>query len=175
MCGVARVIQFHLDQLKTDFTFTVEINCLDVPERGEAGLHLTVTGSSCENGDSGQVGRGNRVNGLISFLRPQTMEAWAGKNPITHVGKIYSFAAQSLARRVCESLPETAQANVFLVGQIGSPVDQPAHVYCDVAVPSSCSGASFRESVDRILFNEIERAEIFEIHKVTNQMRGIYD
>lgn len=44
----------------------IAINTLD--SRGtcdESGIYLTVTGLSAEHGDDGQVGRGNRVNGLI--------------------------------------------------------------------------------------------------------------
>jgi S-adenosylmethionine synthetase len=35
------------------------------------GIYLTVTGLSAESGDDGQVGRGNRVNGLIAPYRPR--------------------------------------------------------------------------------------------------------
>lgn len=63
------------------------------------------------------------------------MEAWAGKNPYTHVGKIYSFAAQSLARQLTEKIPEIKDATVILVGKIGSPVNQPMDVFADLKVP----------------------------------------
>ena len=52
------------------------LNALDDPgAANEAGLHLTVTGTSAEMGDDGQVGRGNRVNGLITPGRPMSLEA----------------------------------------------------------------------------------------------------
>jgi S-adenosylmethionine synthetase len=156
-------IGLYLSQLKNKMRFSVKINCLDTRDCNEAGLYLTVTGLSCENADSGQVGRGNRANGLISFLRPQTMEAWAGKNPISHVGKIYTFAAQSVAKAICQSLPEARQADVFIVGQIGSLVTRPADVFCDVVVPSSCDRSSLREKVNRVVVREIDRAEIFRV------------
>ena len=54
-------------------------------------VYLTVTGTSAEGGDDGQVGRGNRVNGLITPYRPMSLEAAAGKNPVTHVGKLYNL------------------------------------------------------------------------------------
>ena len=135
------------------YEYAVEINTLDNPEMNEAGLHLTVTGLSCENGDSGQVGRGNRVNGAISFMRPQTMEAWAGKNPITHVGKIYSFAAQNLAKQLCEAIPEIAQADIFLVGQIGRPVTSPAQVYCNLV----CRDSSKVDDLTKVQTNSLAK------------------
>ena len=42
-------------------------------------VYLTVTGTSAEMGDDGQVGRGNRPNGLITPYRPMTLEAAAGR------------------------------------------------------------------------------------------------
>ncbi|MCK6460764.1 MAG: methionine adenosyltransferase, partial [Planctomycetes bacterium] len=61
----------------------------------EAGgqIYMTVTGTSAEAGDDGEVGRGNRVNGLITFDRPMSLEAAAGKNPVSHVVKIYNVTA----------------------------------------------------------------------------------
>jgi S-adenosylmethionine synthetase len=161
--AVTKEIELYLRQLQNGMDFSVAINCLDAPEREESGLYLTVTGLSCENGDSGQVGRGNRANGVISFLRPQTMEAWAGKNPISHVGKIYSFAALNLAKIVCESFPEASQADIFMVGQIGSPATRPSDVLCNMVVPKNCAEPSLREEANRILAREINRGHIFRV------------
>lgn len=159
--AVTKEIELYLRQLHKAMDFSVAINCLDTPEHKESGLYLTVTGLSCENGDSGQVGRGNRANGVISFLRPQTMEAWAGKNPISHVGKIYSFAAVNLAKIVCESLPDVSQADVFMVGRIGSPATKPSDVFCNLVVAKNCTEASLREEANRILAREINGGQIF--------------
>ncbi|MDR7519452.1 MAG: methionine adenosyltransferase [Armatimonadota bacterium] len=53
------------------------LNTLDAPGRGLGGMYLTVTGTSAESGDSGQVGRGNKVNGVIALNRPMGTEAAA--------------------------------------------------------------------------------------------------
>ena len=161
--AVTREIELYLRERPNAMHFSVAINCLDAPDRKESGLYLTVTGLSCENGDSGQVGRGNRVNGLISFLRPQTMEAWAGKNPVTHVGKIYSLAARNLAKALCESLPEVSQADVFMVGQIGSPVISPSHVFCNIVAAKAAAEGLVQEEVNRILLREINGGDIFQV------------
>lgn len=87
-------------------------------------IYLTVTGTSAESGDDGQVGRGNRINGLITPYRPMSLEATAGKNPVSHVGKIYNHFAMDLSRAVVEhGFAEAAQ--VFIVSQIGKPIDEP--------------------------------------------------
>jgi len=55
----------------------IVINNADTSETA----YLTVTGTSAEAGDDGQVGRGNRANGLITPCRPMSLEAVAGKIP----------------------------------------------------------------------------------------------
>lgn len=105
---------------------SVVVNTLDDPAAtGESGLYLTVTGLSAEMGDDGQVGRGNRINGLITPGRPMSLEAASGKNPARHVGKIYNVLANEIARAVCEQAEDVLEASVQLVSQIGSPIDVP--------------------------------------------------
>lgn len=101
----------------------VDINTADDRDSGQ--FYLTVTGTSAEAGDDGQVGRGNRVNGLITPMRPMTMEASAGKNPITHVGKLYNVAARNIAQAVVRELPGVAAVECNLVSQIGRPIHEP--------------------------------------------------
>lgn len=102
---------------------TVEVNTGDDVQRGN--IYLTVTGTSAEAGDDGQVGRGNRANGLITPCRPMTLEAAAGKNPVTHVGKLYNVAANQIAAALVGEIPEVRAACCYLVSQIGQPVRQP--------------------------------------------------
>lgn len=104
----------------------VAVNAADQPAQGR--LYLTVTGTSAEAGDDGQVGRGNRVNGLITPFRPMSLEAAAGKNPVTHVGKIYNLLASDVAARIVAELPEVRAAQLALVSRIGAPVREPAFV-----------------------------------------------
>ena len=89
---------------------SVEVNSGDLPERGH--IYLTVTGTSAEAGDDGEAGRGNRVNGLITPCRPMTLESVAGKNPVTHVGKLYNLAAGLLAASLVEELPGVQRGRV---------------------------------------------------------------
>jgi len=98
----------------------VYVNCADAGEN----IYLTVTGCSLEMGDDGATGRGNRGNGLITPMRPMTMEAIAGKNPVSHVGKIYNVMAQKAAADIAE-MEGVSEAYVTLVSKIGSPISQP--------------------------------------------------
>jgi len=103
----------------------IHINMLDDSTRGEAGMYLTVLGTSAESGDGGQVGRGNRVNGIIAFNRPSTTEAAAGKNPVNHVGKIYNLLSHEIAHHVYRNVRGLTEVTVWLCSQIGKPIDRP--------------------------------------------------
>ncbi|MBV8273242.1 MAG: methionine adenosyltransferase [Cupriavidus sp.] len=104
----------------------IAINTLDdQAAQDESDIYLTVTGLSAEHGDDGQVGRGNRVNGLITPYRPMSLEAAAGKNPASHVGKLYNVLAHQLAAHIATSVDGVTQVVVRLLSAIGRPVDQP--------------------------------------------------
>jgi S-adenosylmethionine synthetase len=108
----------------TDYDMKAYINHADNPESGN--FYLTVTGLSAENGDDGSVGRGNRVNGLITPYRPMSMEASAGKNPITHVGKMYNILANWIADDIVKAgNGEILEAHVRILSQIGRPISDP--------------------------------------------------
>lgn len=90
-----------------------------------ASVYLTVTGTSAESGDDGEVGRGNRANGLITPNRPMSLEALCGKNSVSHVGKLYNVVARSIAEDVVANVAGTRSSECYLVSRIGSPIDDP--------------------------------------------------
>ncbi len=108
----------------------VSLNTLDVKGHGMNGVYLTLLGTSAEDADSGQVGRGNRVNGVISLNRPMGTEAAAGKNPVSHVGKIYSVLSHVMANEIYSNIDNVKEVYVWLVSRIGQGIDRPkcAHV-----------------------------------------------
>ncbi|MGC8609154.1 MAG: methionine adenosyltransferase [Thermoplasmata archaeon] len=111
---------------ETDKNLNVYVNTADIKDDGKSVGYLTVTGMSMENGDDGSVGRGNRVNGLITPYRAMSMEAAAGKNPVTHVGKLYNVLANKIANDVVkEEGNDIAEVLVRIVSQIGRPIDDP--------------------------------------------------
>lgn len=111
------------EKYEGDHEIDVSVNALDNYEKQS--VYLTATGLSAENGDDGSVGRGNRVNGLITPGRPMSLEAAAGKNPVTHVGKIYNLAAFQLAEEIVKQFPEVKDVEVYLLAEIGRPIDEP--------------------------------------------------
>jgi len=109
-----------------DKNVMIHVNTGDIPSKGV--YYLTITGTSAENGDDGVVGRGNRASGLITPTngRPQTLEAAAGKNPINHVGKIYSLMSNEIAKKIVEeSGGDALEVYVRLLSQIGHPINNP--------------------------------------------------
>ncbi|MFX1443111.1 MAG: methionine adenosyltransferase [Promethearchaeota archaeon] len=107
-----------------------EKNCecsVNVGDNIEKGiLYLTITGTSAEAGDDGEVGRGNRSNGLITPCRTMSLEAVCGKNPINHVGKIYNVLSTEIAREIYErGQGDIIEAHVKLLSQIGRPITDP--------------------------------------------------
>ena len=53
-----------------------------------------------------------------------TMEATAGKNPVSHVGKLYNIAADRMAADIAAQ-DGVEEAYVYLVSRIGAPLDEP--------------------------------------------------
>ncbi|MHA1250084.1 MAG: methionine adenosyltransferase [Candidatus Helarchaeota archaeon] len=78
-----------------------------------------------ESGDDGQVGRGNRTNGLITPNRPMSLEASAGKNPVSHVGKIYNVLAGICANEIADNVKGVKEVHVKILSQIGKPINEP--------------------------------------------------
>jgi S-adenosylmethionine synthetase len=109
----------HLD----DRQVTVMVNTAD--DVANDAVYLTLTGTSAEMGDDGSVGRGNRVNGVIAPFRSASLEAACGKNPIAHVGKVYNVLALLAAQDIVKRVPAVSTATVYVLSQIGSPLDQP--------------------------------------------------
>ncbi len=143
----------------TSHSVVAEVNVGDAPQRGS--VYLTVTGTSAESGDDGQVGRGNRVNGLITPLRPMTLEAAAGKNPVTHVGKLYNIAATKICQAIVAALPEVASASCLLVSQIGRSVTDPQSTSLYLEMREGKPISSVAALAEQIARAEIEKIPTF--------------
>lgn len=142
-------------------SLAVGLNALDRRGAGLEGMYLSVLGTSAEDADSGEVGRGNRVNGLLSLCRPVTLEAAAGKNPVSHVGKIYNVLSHHLARRLHEEVPGVEEASVLLVSRIGEPVDHPGTVSVALRLSQGRSLKEVEQPASRLVHEQLERLPVF--------------
>lgn len=158
--AVQRALSDHLQTKQHELDcVSVQLNTLDDPTRGLDGMYLTVLGTSAESADGGQVGRGNRGNGLISFCRPMTTEAVAGKNPVSHVGKVYNLLAYQLAHSIYRSVPGLDEVYVWLCSQIGGRLDEPWFVSTQVALAKDATLADVRDPIETLV-----RQELHDIH-----------
>lgn len=157
-------------QLRTIDSLELRLNTLDDPSRGPDGLYLSVLGTSAECGDGGQVGRGNRVSGLISLSRPMTLEAAAGKNPVHHVGKVYNLLAQQIAQRIAASLDAIDEVYVWLCSQIGRAVEDPWFVSAEVALKPDASLADVEMPLRQIVEKELQSAAAFSARLVRGEL-----
>ena len=138
---------------------TVSLNALDDPNAvDETGVYLTVSGLSAEQGDDGQVGRGNRVNGLITPCRTMSLEAAAGKNPVAHVGKLYNVLAAEMARAISSGVEGVREASVQLLSTIGKPVTEPDLIAIRV-LSAREPDSPVRNNIERIVRSCLERTD----------------
>ncbi|MCX9025191.1 MAG: methionine adenosyltransferase [Candidatus Methanoperedens sp.] len=145
---------------RTDLETSVYLNTLDREGRGMGGIYLTVTGTSAEDADSGQVGRGNRVNGIIPLNRPVSSEAAAGKNPVSHVGKIYNVLSHRIASEIYTNVPDIKEVYVWLLSQIGEPIDQPKIAAAQVIMERG-SLEDVEKEVNEVIDSELANIQEF--------------
>jgi S-adenosylmethionine synthetase len=145
---------------RTEFKPSIYLNTLDRQGRGMGGIYLTVTGTSAEDADSGQVGRGNRVNGIIPLNRPVSSEAAAGKNPVSHVGKIYNVLSHRIANEIYVNVPDIKEVYVWLLSQIGEPIDQPKIAAAEVIMARG-SLESVEKEVSEVIDRELSNIQEF--------------
>ena len=139
----------------TDKEVVVHVNTGDDPSANdESGYYLVVTGTSAEHGDDGATGRGNRVNGLITPMRPMSMEAAAGKNPVNHVGKLYNVVAHLAAAKIVEETG-VEEAYVKLLSQIGRPINDPLVAYVGV-VADEKAFARAKSEIESIVKEQLD-------------------
>jgi len=108
-----------------------------------------------DKGD-GQAGRGNRVNGLITPGRAMTMESVAGKNPVTHVGKIYNVVAGLIAEALVDRIDGVEEAQCLLVSRIGHPVRDPAIAHVRIRGAAADALDRLREPIGQVVRSQLE-------------------
>ena len=158
----------YLSPLQDDYErIKVDINVLDDMRRADDGMYLTVLGISAEGADSGQVGRGNKVNGVISLNRPQSVEAHAGKNPVSHVGKIYSYFSSHLAEQISAKVPGIHEVYVQLCSQIGKPIDAPLMTSLKLILEPRFALRDVKQAAETVVLDELNRMNEFTMRLAT--------
>ena len=143
---------------------TTNMNCLDSKNRGMSGLYLTVLGTSADSADSGQVGRGNMTSRVISPGRPAGSEATAGKNPVSHIGKIYNALSFKIANEIHTKVSGLDEVCVWMYNVIGRPVNDPKAVIVQPTITGQLHDAEKNQ------INEIVENNLQNIHEFCNEL-----
>ena len=159
----ATLIALVEQAVRVESSMPVHINVNAADDIDQGSLYLTVTGTSAESGDDGEVGRGNRVNGLIAPYRPMNMEAAAGKNPVTHVGKLYNIVAQRIAETLIQELEEVQEAYCYLVSRIGSPITEPQVADLQLVMQDGLAIDVVRSRAEEVVYDQL--ADIVRIRQ----------
>lgn len=140
----------------TDRELDININTAD--DYAADIYYLTVTGLDMENGDDGAIGRGNRVNGLITPCRPMSLEAAAGKNPVNHVGKIYNILGFKMAEDIVKIFGgDVVEAHVNILAQIGKPINHPRAAVAKIIPADGIHLSKMEQKVNRVVDEWLDR------------------
>jgi S-adenosylmethionine synthetase len=116
----------YINSINIDnYIVNIRVNGYDDSECESA--YLLLTGSCIEGGEEGVVGRGNKSNGIISSFSPYTMEAPCGKNPVYHVGKLYSVVADAISKSLYEKY--NCKVIVSINTHIGAYLNNPNSIF----------------------------------------------
>jgi S-adenosylmethionine synthetase len=148
--------EFHKE--RGDFgKMNICVNNLDDKNKGMDGLYLTVLGTSADSSDSGEVGRGNMANRVISPSRPASAEAMAGKNAVSHIGKIYNALAFKLAEDINRNIPNLEEVVVWMYNVIGRPVNEPKAIVVQPVTENDLEIYQLNNMITEIITKNLER------------------
>jgi S-adenosylmethionine synthetase len=154
------ISEFH--RKRGDFDeVKITMNNLDTKNKGIEGLYLTVLGTSADNADSGEVGRGNMANRVISLTRPAGSEATAGKNPVSHIGKIYNALSFKLAEEIQKAVPDLEEVLVWMYNVIGKPVNEPKAIIIQPISDKELDVAKFESAIKEIVEQNLNKMDEF--------------
>ena len=141
-----------------------QVNVADNIEKGI--IYLTITGTSAEAGDDGEVGRGNRSNGLITPCRTMSLEAVCGKNLINHVGKLYNVLGTEIAREIVKrGQGDIIEAHVKLLSQIGRKITDPWISSIELIPAENINFESTKKIAEEVLNEKLSKESFFDLRK----------
>lgn len=138
-------LRFMLKQnkLSEDYNISLYINN---SQSGSWHPYMLGLGSCIECGEEGLVGRGNGISGLIPTMRAKSNEAYFGKNPVYHVGRVLGLLTQRIANRIYH---ETGSGNsVYTLAVHSDDLLPPTNVCVNL------QDISVKEQVEQIIKEE---------------------
>jgi S-adenosylmethionine synthetase len=132
------------------------LNTQDQRSTDARGHYFVCSGSALDFGEEGMVGRGNRSRGIISSIRPYSMEASNGKNPVYHVGKVYGYIVDILSKLIAETFD--CECHLAVATRNGDPLFEPYQMF--VHVSKQISENEVRSLIERELTTRAWTQEI---------------
>jgi S-adenosylmethionine synthetase len=99
-----------------------------------------------------------------------SLEAAAGKNPVSHVGKLYNVLATEIARTVCAEVPEVSEASVQLVSRIGQFVSEPWVALVEVVSTGRLTKA-LRQRVEKVVASHLGSVDYLTSELIAGRAR----
>lgn len=84
-----------------------------------------------------------------------SMEATAGKNPVSHVGKLYNLLSKRVADDIAE-LEGIEEVQVYLLSQIGHPINNPAEACAKIITDANSTVSELKSEIEEIMSKNIE-------------------
>jgi S-adenosylmethionine synthetase len=88
-------------------------------------------------------------------------EAAAGKNPVSHVGKIYNMLCYRIADRIADEVNGVEETYVWLLSRIGHPINDPSAVSAQVIPQKGVQMKSLEPSIMEIIEDEFAHLDEF--------------
>jgi S-adenosylmethionine synthetase len=101
------------------------------------------------------------VNGIIPLNRPTCSEAAAGKNPVSHVGKIYNLLTYQIANRVHSEVSGIREVYVWLLSEIGRPVNEPKIASVQLILEKATNLRDVSDKVEALVASELSNIDKF--------------
>ena len=99
------------------------------------------------------------------------LETVEGKNPVTHVGKLYNVIAGHIATGVIDEMPDLVEARCTLVSQIGHRVAEPSIVDVAVRRRELRSVTDLSPRISEIVHARLERSDSLARERIRGRPR----
>jgi len=100
---------------------------------------------------------------LITPFRPMSLEAAPGKNPVSHIGKIYNVLAKEIADAIAGQIKGIARASVLILSS-GRLVSEPQVVAVEVAVDQDFN-AQTKADIEKLA-----RTHLGRVHETSERL-----
>jgi S-adenosylmethionine synthetase len=86
-----------------------------------------------------------------------SMEATAGKNPVTHVGKMYNILSNKIANDIYDEMKgNVLEVHVRILSQIGAAIDNPMMASVQVVLADGIKMDKVKKDICGIVDNRLE-------------------